>query len=111
MKRITLVSICVVLAGAVLSCQPAATPPVANENKPAASPAAKSAAGAPDFEAIANRVVTQVAGVKEGDVVFEIAGKPPGDDEAFRKIDQVPMVVERDGKRLEVEVAQVVLVE
>src|SRR2546421_11729608 len=75
MKRITLVSICGVLAGAVLSCQPAATPPVANENKPAASPAAKSAAGAPDFEAIANRVVTQVAGVKEGDVVF-IGGSP-----------------------------------
>ncbi len=75
MKRITLVSICAVLAGALVSCQPAATPPVANENKPAATPAAKTAAGAPDFEAIANRVVTQVAGVKEGDVVF-ISGSP-----------------------------------
>src|SRR5437868_7077002 len=75
MKRITLVSMSAVLAGALLSCQPAATPPVANENKPAATPAAKSAAGAPDFEAIANRVVTQVAGVKEGDVVF-VSGSP-----------------------------------
>lgn len=75
MKRITLVSMCAVLAGSLLSCQPAATPPVANENKPAATPAAKSAAGAPDFEAIANRVVTQVAGVKEGDVVF-VSGSP-----------------------------------
>src|SRR3989442_8249073 len=75
MKRISLLSMCGVFAALLLACQPAATPPVATENKPAASPATKSAAGAPDFEAIANRVVTQVAGVKEGDVVF-IGGSP-----------------------------------
>jgi len=75
MKRISLLSMCGVFVAGLLSCQPAATPPVATENKPAASPATKSAAGAPDFEAIANRVVTQVAAVKEGDVVF-VSGSP-----------------------------------
>jgi hypothetical protein len=49
--------------------------------------------------------------LKEGDVVLEIAGKPPGDNEALRKLDKVPMVVSREGKRLELEVAQVILVE
>lgn len=75
MKRIILMPVCAVFAVALLSCQPAATPPVANENKPAASPEVKPAAGAPDYEAIANRIITQVAGVKEGDVVF-ISGAP-----------------------------------
>ena len=49
--------------------------------------------------------------LKEGDVVLEIAGKPPGDTDVLRKLDKVPLVVERDGTRLEIEVAQVVLVE
>jgi hypothetical protein len=49
--------------------------------------------------------------LREGDVVLEIAGKPPGDPEALRDLDRVPVVVERDGKRLEVEVAQVVIVQ
>ena len=45
--------------------------PVANENKAAASPEApKKTVAAYDAEAISNRLVTQVAGVKEGDVVF-----------------------------------------
>src|SRR5207302_10611296 len=75
MKRLSLLSMCGVFVAGLLSCQPAATPPVATENKPAASPATKSAAGAPDFEAIANRVVTQVAAVKEGDVA-SLSGSP-----------------------------------
>jgi len=49
--------------------------------------------------------------LKEGDVVLEIAGKPPGDPEVLRKLYKVPMVIERDGKRLEIEVPEVVLVE
>jgi len=49
--------------------------------------------------------------LKEGDLVLEIAGRPPGDPDAIRKLDEVPMVVERDGKRLEIAIAQVVLVE
>ena len=70
MKRNVLLALCAFAAAALLSCQPAANPPVATENKPATSPETKPAAAAPDIEAIANRVVTQVAGVKEGDVVF-----------------------------------------
>src|SRR5438874_2396156 len=46
MKRISLLSMCGVFVAGLLSCQPAATPPVATENKPAASPATKSAADA-----------------------------------------------------------------
>ncbi|HKP35226.1 MAG TPA: aminopeptidase [Pyrinomonadaceae bacterium] len=75
MKRNLLLVLCALVGAALLSCQPAANPPVANENKPAASPETKPAsAGAADYEAIANRVVTQVAGIKEGDVVFISGG-------------------------------------
>ncbi|HEY6045976.1 MAG TPA: aminopeptidase [Pyrinomonadaceae bacterium] len=71
MKRTRLLVLCAIAGAALLSCQPAANPPVATENKPAASPEMKQpATGAADSEAIANRIVTQVAGVKEGDVVF-----------------------------------------
>jgi aminopeptidase len=71
MNRTVLFVLCVVAGVALLSCQPVTNQPVANENKPAAaSPEMKSSTGAPDKEAIANRIVTQVAGVKEGDVVF-----------------------------------------
>jgi len=48
--------------------------------------------------------------LREGDVVVAVAGKPPGDPEALRNLDKVPVVVERDGKRIEVEVPQIVLV-
>ena len=75
MKRNLLLVLCVLAGAVLLSCQPAATPPVANENKPAASPETKTATTASaDSEAIANRIVTQVAGVKEGDVVFVSGG-------------------------------------
>src|SRR5918992_330701 len=70
MKRNLLLVLCCIAGVALLSCQPTATPPVATETKPAASPEVKPSAGAPDKEAIANRIVTQVAGIKEGDVVF-----------------------------------------
>ena len=75
MKRNLLLVLCAIAGAALLSCQPAANTPVATENKPAASPETKTpATGAADAEAIANRVVTQVAGVKEGDVVFVSGG-------------------------------------
>ena len=70
MNRTVLFVLCVIAAVALISCQPVPSPPVANENKPAASPEMKTSAGAPDKEAVANRIVTQVAGIKEGDVVF-----------------------------------------
>jgi len=75
MKRNLLLVFCAIAGAALLSCQPAANTPVATENKPAASPETKTPATAPaDAEAIANRVVTQVAGVKEGEVVFVSGG-------------------------------------
>jgi len=71
MRRIILFTFCAVAGVALLSCQPMANQPAVNENKPAAaSPEVAKKAGAPDAEAISNRLVTQVAGVKEGDVVF-----------------------------------------
>lgn len=70
MRRIILFTFCAVTGVALLSCQPMANQPVVNENKPAASPEMAKKPEAPDAEAIANRLVTQVAGVKEGDVVF-----------------------------------------
>jgi leucyl aminopeptidase (aminopeptidase T) len=75
MKRNLLLVLCAIAGAALLSCQPAANTPVATENKPAASPETKTPAnGAADAEAIANRIVTQVAGVKEGEVVFVSGG-------------------------------------
>ena len=70
MRRIVLLSFCAIAAIALLSCQQMPTQPVANENKPAASPEAPKKMAAYDAEAISNRLVTQVAGVKENDVVF-----------------------------------------
>jgi len=70
MSRTFLLALCAVMSFALLSCQPAATPPVANENKPAASPETAKKAGAPDYQAISDRIINQVAAVKEGDVVF-----------------------------------------
>lgn len=70
MKRTILIALCATAGTVLLSCQPVQSPPVANENKPAASPEKPAAAATADMEAVANRVVSQVAGVKEGDVVF-----------------------------------------
>jgi hypothetical protein len=70
MRRIILFTFCALTGVALLSCQPMANQPVVNDNKPAASPEIARKPEAPDAEAIANRLVTQVAGVKEGDVVF-----------------------------------------
>jgi aminopeptidase len=75
MRRIVLLSFCAVASVALLSCQQRPTQPVANENKPpAASPEMVKKTGAPDAGAISNRLITQVAGVKEGDVVFVSGG-------------------------------------
>ena len=72
MKRLVLAAVCTIAGLAFLSCQqPQTNAPVANENKPAASPEApKQMTAAYDAEAISNRLVMQVAGVKEADVVF-----------------------------------------
>lgn len=71
MNRAILSLSCVVAGVVLLACQPVSNPPATTETKPAASPETKPATTAgPDKGAIANRIVTQVAGVKEGDIVF-----------------------------------------
>ncbi len=60
---------------ALLSCQPTQPPTNSAENKatPAQTEMAKKAAPT-DLEALSNRLVTQVAGVKEGEIVFVSGG-------------------------------------
>jgi leucyl aminopeptidase (aminopeptidase T) len=60
---------------ALLSCQQAQPPANTTENKatPAMAETAKKMA-VPDLEALSNRLVTQVAGVKEGEIVFVNGG-------------------------------------
>src|ERR1044072_379213 len=75
MKRNLLLVLCAIAGAALLSCQPAANTPVATENKADAGPEPKTPAnGRAHAEAIANRIVTQVAGVEEGEVVFVSGG-------------------------------------
>src|SRR5262249_38752744 len=71
MSRIALFVLCAIAAVVALSCQQQ-TPnqPVANTNKPAATPEGSPKKAVVDAEAIANRLTTQVTGIKEGDVVF-----------------------------------------
>src|SRR5262245_47755228 len=73
MRRIILLSLCAVTSMA-FSCQEAPNQPVATESKPAASSEPPKKAAAYDAEAVSNRLVTQVAGIKEGDVVFVSGG-------------------------------------
>jgi leucyl aminopeptidase (aminopeptidase T) len=71
MRRIVLLTLSIVAGITLMSCQPQANQPPTNENKMAtASPEAPKKTAAYDAEAVANRIVTQVAGVKENDVVF-----------------------------------------
>ena len=76
MNKTLSLTLCAITGVALLSCQQMPPQQVANENKPAsaASPEAAKKSGAPDPEAVSNRVVTQVAGIKEGDVVFISGG-------------------------------------
>src|SRR5205807_218429 len=69
-RRILLLVLCPTASLVLLSCQQMPNQPVATENKPAASSEATKKAAAYDAEAVANRLITQVVGVKENDVVF-----------------------------------------
>ena len=78
MKRQTALALCVACAAALAACQPAPSTnsptPTANSN--AAPPPAAAARTAPptDLQELARRLVTQSAGVKEGDVVLISGG-------------------------------------
>ena len=69
-RKFSLLLISVSASLALLSCQQAQPPSTVSENKatPQMEPAKKMAAT--DLEALSNRLVTQVAGVKEGEIVF-----------------------------------------
>ena len=74
-RKFYLVFIPVLASLAVLSCQPAAPPTNTAESKPATSPAMETRKTSyTDLEALANRLVTQVAGIKEGEIVFVNGG-------------------------------------
>ncbi|HEX7721187.1 MAG TPA: aminopeptidase [Pyrinomonadaceae bacterium] len=71
MRRTVLLTLSIVAGITLMSCQQQANQPSTNENKMAtASPEAPKKTAAYDAEAVSNRIITQVAGVKESDVVF-----------------------------------------
>lgn len=70
--KFCLLLVCLLTSLALLSCQqapPTTTSSVENKPTPAATELAKKAAPV-DLEALSDRLVTQVAGVKEGEIVF-----------------------------------------
>ena len=74
MNRVLPAVLSVAAVLALLSCQPAAPPTNTAENKPTTSPEAAKKTAPTDQKALSNRLVTQVAGVKEGDIVFITGG-------------------------------------
>ncbi|HMH45806.1 MAG TPA: aminopeptidase [Pyrinomonadaceae bacterium] len=71
MRRTFLLTLSIVAGISMMSCQQQTNQPPTNENKmAAASPEAPKKTPAYDAEAVSNRIITQVAGVKENDVVF-----------------------------------------
>jgi len=71
MTRIFPVSLCLIACAIMLSCQPAAPSTNLGESKSASTPTEPSSkTSATDLEALSNRLVNQVAGVKEGDIVL-----------------------------------------
>jgi len=71
MRRTALLTFSITAGITLMSCQQQANQPSTNENKiTTASPEAPKKTGAYDAEAVSNRIITQVAGVKENDVVF-----------------------------------------
>jgi aminopeptidase len=75
MRRIFSGSLCLIACLVVFSCQPTAPPTNLSESKSSTTPAETAKKASPtDLEALSNRLVDQVAGVKEGDIVFISGG-------------------------------------
>src|SRR5438874_1627299 len=71
MRRTVLLTLSIVAGVTLMACQQQANQPSTNENKMASvSPEAPKKTAAYDAEAVSNRIITQVAGVKENDIVF-----------------------------------------
>lgn len=74
-RKFSLMFLSVFSTLALLSCQPAPPPTNVAENKTSPAPLMETKkASATDLEALSNRLVTQVAGVKEGEIVFVNGG-------------------------------------
>jgi len=74
MSRILLKVVCLIATFMLLSCQPAEPPSNVAERRTSSTPEETKKAPATDLEALSNRLVTQVAGIKEGDIVFISGG-------------------------------------
>ena len=71
LPKLSLLLVSILAALALVSCQQAAPPTNLAETKATPAPAETAKKIAPtDLEALSNRLVTQVAGVKEGEIVF-----------------------------------------
>jgi len=71
MRRIFSILLCVSASLALLSCQqPAPSPNLSGNKNATATTESTKKAPATDLEALSNRLVNQVAGVKEGDIVL-----------------------------------------
>ncbi len=73
MSRILSVLVCLIVTLTLISCQPAAPPNTAETRTPS-TPAEAQKAPATDLEQLSDRLVSQVAGVKEGDIVLISGG-------------------------------------
>ena len=74
MSRILLKVVCLIATFMLLSCQPAEPASNVAERRTSSTPEETKKAPATDLEALSNRLVTQVAGIKEGDIVFISGG-------------------------------------
>lgn len=74
MSRSTLSILCLMATLTLLSCQPATPPTNLAETKTSATPEATMKAPGTDLDALSARLMTQVAAVKEGDIVFISGG-------------------------------------
>lgn len=74
MSRILLTVVCLIATLMLLSCQRAEPTTNVAESRTSSTPEETKKAPATDLEALSNRLVTQVAGMKEGDIVFISGG-------------------------------------
>lgn len=70
MSRIFISVLCLIATVMLLSCQPAAPPTNISDSKSTSTPQETMKARATDLAALSNRLVSEVAGVKEGDIVL-----------------------------------------
>jgi aminopeptidase len=70
MNRTCMIALCAVVMVGLISCQSVQPPTSNTENMSTASQELAVKQFAPDYDTVANKLVTQIAGVKEGDIVI-----------------------------------------